>query len=358
MRRWSLRTGIVATCVLVMFGLAPIVALAKTNRPNWDPGPPWAPLSPGSSEMLEISNLFWVMLVLSGIVFALVCGILITSAVRYSARRGDTGEPRQVFGNRTVEIAWTVIPTLILLVAFIATTKAIHDINTPESGQILNVNVIGHQWWWEFQYPSLGVVTANELHLPSGRPIHFHITSADVIHSFWTAQLQRQVDANPRQDNAVFLKVAKPGVYSGACYEYCGESHAWMKYRVVVQTPAAFAAWAHHEIAGAANPSKARGSTAASKSTLVYGSKVFLSNTCVNCHAVTGTPAGGAVGPNLTHIGSRWTIGAGALPMSEPNLESWIYNPSSYKPGVLMPPYPFLSAKDLHALAAYLYSLK
>jgi cytochrome c oxidase subunit 2 len=352
---------VIPLCLLVA-ALTPVTALAKTARPPWHPGPPWAPLAPGSGEMLEISNLFWIMLVLSAIVMALVCGLLVTAIVRYSARRGQEGEPRQIFGNRTVEIAWTLIPTIILLFAFIATTKAIHDINMPEKGTILNIRVIGHQWWWEFQYPSLGVVTADELHLPTGVPIHFHIGSADVIHSFWTPQLQRQVDANPGQDNAVYLKVNKPGVYDGDCYEYCGEAHAWMKYEVVVQTPAAFRAWARHQIAPAANPTtKSRSSTASTTSNaglLAYGKKVFLSNTCVNCHAVTGTSAGGEVGPNLTHFGSRWTIGAGAAAVNMTNLEGWIANPNTFKEGVLMPPYPFLSKKDIHALAAYLLSLK
>ncbi len=286
--------------------------------------------------------------------FAIVSGVLITSAVRYSAKSSDQGEPRQIFGNRTVEIAWTIVPTVILLVAFIATTKAIHDINTPSGGNILNINVIGHQWWWEFQYPSLQVVTASELHLPIGRDVHFHIKSNDVIHSFWTPQLQRQVDANPGQDNAVFLKVDKAGVYDGMCYEYCGEAHAWMKYRVVVQSPAAFNAWAKHQHA----PATITASASPSASLIAAGKKVFLGNTCVSCHAVNGTSAGGAVGPNLTHLGSRWTVGAGAAPLDQQDLERWIADPSTFKPGVLMPPYPFLSHQDLHALAAYLLSLK
>jgi cytochrome c oxidase subunit II len=353
-RRLGLRRSAVALSVTSLVLLSPVTVFAKTNRPNWNPGPPWAPLAPGSGEMLEISNLFWIMLVLSGIVFAIVSGVLIASAVRYSARRGQEGEPRQVFGNRAVEVAWTVIPTIILLVAFVATTKAIHDINTPSGGNILNINVIGHQWWWEFQYPSLQVVTADELHLPAGRDVHFHITSNDVIHSFWTPQLQRQVDANPKQDNAVFLKVDKTGVFDGACYEYCGEAHAWMKYRVIVQSPAAFQAWAKHEHSPASGTAKS-----SHQPTLVAaGEKVFLNNTCVNCHAITGTSAGGAVGPNLTHFGSRWTIGAGAAPLDQQDLESWIADPNTFKPGVLMPPYPFLSHQDLHALAAYLLSLK
>lgn len=353
-KRLGLRRSLALLSAMSIMLLTPVTVLAKTNRPKWHPGPPWAPLAPGSGEMLEISNLFWIMLIISGVVFAIVSAALIISVVRYSSRPDQEGEPRQIFGNRTIEITWTVIPTIILLVAFVATTKAMHDINTPSGGNILNINVIGHQWWWEFQYPSLGVVTADELHLPAGRNVHFHITSADVIHSFWTPQLQRQVDANPRQDNAVFLKAEKVGVFDGMCYEYCGDAHAWMKYRVIVQPPTAFQAWAKHENSNAVGTAVGSHSSAL----VAAGKKVFFANTCVNCHAVSGTSAGGAVGPNLTHFGSRWTIGAGAAPLDQQDLERWIANPNTYKPGVLMPPYPFLTSKDLHALSAYLLSLK
>ena len=298
--------------------------------------------------MLEISNLFWVMLVLSAIVFFGVSGVLFYSVFHFRGGR-DVPEPKQVYGNRVLEIAWTLIPTLILVVAFIATVKAIHDINTPEKGKIMNIDVIGHQWWWEFRYREQGVTTANELHLPTGVPIHFHITSHDVIHSFWTPQLQRQVDANPAIDNAVFLKVDRPGIYDGDCYEYCGAAHAFMKYRVAVQTPSQFNAWVRAQKRPAYNPTSGLAA---------LGKKVFLGNSCVNCHFVAGTSAGGVVGPILTHVGSRWSIGAGAAPMSVNDLMRWIHDPTAYKPNVLMPGYPLLTQKDLKALATYIASLK
>lgn len=325
--------------------------MAKTPRPGWHPGPPWAPLAPHSGEVNEISNLFWIMLILSGIIFIGVCGVLIYNIVHFSGKDGDP-EPKQVFGNRTVEMIWTILPTLVLLVAFGATVKAIHDINnSSSSGKILQIRAIGHQWWWEFQYPSLGVETANEVHVPAGTRIHFHVESIDVIHSFWIPQLARQVDANPGQDNAIFTTMDTPGVYGGMCYEYCGTSHAWMKFRTVVQTPAQFAAWAKHE----STPARM---TAPASSAIAAGQKVFLSNTCVECHAIQGTTAGGVVGPNLTHFGSRWTIGAGAAPVTKSDLVKWIENPQTYKAGVNMPPYPFLSHKQVSDLADYLLSLK
>lgn len=335
---------LIATCAAVW----PSIALANPPRPYWHPGPPWAPLACKSGEMCEISNLFWVMLVISAVVFFGVAGAIVLSIRRFSAREGQP-EPTQVFGNRRIELAWTLIPTLILIVAFIATVKAINDINSSSGHSTFAINVVGHQWWWEFQYPKQNFVTSDELHVPTGQFVQFHVRSYDVIHSFWSPELQRQIDANPGQDNIVYLNTNRPGIYSGACYEYCGEAHAWMKFREVVQTPAQFNAWIKSQQALAAKPK-----TALQK----RGLKVFLSNTCVNCHAINGTTAGGAVGPNLTHLASRWTIGGGAAPMSEKTLEKWIDDPNSYKPGVVMPGYPFLSKQDLHALAAYLISLK
>lgn len=350
-RLWTYRrpAGFLALAIAaVLLAVQPDVALA-IPRPNWNPGAPWAPLTPASHEMRQISDLFWVMLVLSAIIFIGVAGMIVISIVRFTARP-DQSEPSQVFGNRTVEVAWTAVPFFILILAFGFTVRAIHDINTPEKGvSILNVNAIGHQWWWQFQYPSLGVDSANEVHVPTGVNIHFHVESADVVHSFWVPRLERQIDANPGQDNAVFVKLNQTGTFDGACYEYCGTAHAWMKFRMIVQTPAQFAAWARHEHAPAAKP-------ATSQEAL--GQRVFLHNTCIDCHLISGTSASGSAAPDLTHVGSRWSIGAGAVPLDRTNLMAWIRDPSTYKPGANMPPYPLLSKKDLQALAAYLLSLK
>lgn len=337
----------------LLLGLWPALAMANPPRPDWNPGPPWAPLAPHSGEVHEISNLFWIMLILSGIILAGVVAVLVICIVRFSQKEGRE-EPTQVFGHRGVEIAWTLIPTLILAIAFIATVKAMNDINTPHKGaHILDVDAIGHQWWWEFRYPTLGIDTANEVHVPVGTTVHYHVEAADVLHSFWVPQLQRQIDANPGQDNAVYTALDEPGVYAGDCYEYCGDAHAWMKFRVVVQPRTQFDAWVHHEQQPANYPSS--GLAAA-------GRKVFFSNTCVNCHSIynpKGQPqASGAVGPNLTHLASRQGFAGWSAPMNEQALMNWVRNPQTYKPNPLMPGYPFLSNKDLRALAAYLYSLK
>lgn len=330
--------------------LVPTLAFANPTRPYWNPGDPYSPVTqPASGETLEISHLFWIMLILAAVIFALVVGGVVISIVRFSAKPGDTEEPPQVFGNRRIELTWTLIPTLILAGAFIATVKAMSDINNPHTTKALfDINAVGHQWWWEFQYPKYNFDTANEVHIPAGTVVHFHVKSYDVIHSFWVPQLQRQIDANPGSDNAVYLKADTVGVYSGECYEYCGEGHAWMKLREVVQSPAQFNAWVKDQQRKRITPT---GEAA-------FGETVFLRNTCVNCHSINGTTAGGAVGPNLTHLASRWGFGAGAGNITVNDLMQWIYDPNTYKPGVIMPGYPFLSHKELHALAVYLVSLK
>ncbi|MGH2448073.1 MAG: cytochrome c oxidase subunit II [Chloroflexota bacterium] len=359
-RRLRLSGKVSLALAMLLVAISPSLALANPPRPAWNPGAPWAPLNPASPEMLSISNLFWVMLILSAIVFIIVAGGVVFSAVRFSAKPGQT-EPTQSFGNRRVEILWTMIPFLVLIVAFGFTVRSIHDINTPPKGTILNIDAIGHQWWWEFEYPAISgvksIFTADELHVPAGVELHFHVESQDVIHSFWIPRLQRQIDANPGQDNAVFVKMPRTGIYGGACYEYCGTDHAWMKFEVVVQSPTAFRAWVNHELQPSAKPPKG--------SLLAAGQKVFLQNTCVSCHTIAGVsvPKGqigpnAAVAPNLTHLGSRWTVGAGAAPMTRSAIAQWVHNPDYFKPGVLMPPYPLLSHKQLRALAAYLYSLK
>jgi cytochrome c oxidase subunit 2 len=346
---------VLGALIAISSAVWPSIALAVT-RPPWSPGGPFSPITtPASSETRSISNLFWAVLGLSGIIFVFVCTLLIVAVVKYSAKP-DSPEPRQIFGNRTVEILWTLIPTVILIFAFYFTVATIRNINEPSTGKIMNIFVTGHQWWWEFHYPSgnfgvsQDIYTANEVHVPTGVPIHFHVGSADVIHSFWIPEINRQLDANPGQDNAIFVPpLTQTGTFDGACYEYCGDAHAWMKFEMVVLTPPLFQAWAKHEEQVSRIPTS--GLQAA-------GYKIFMANTCVQCHNIEGTPAGAQVGPNLTHVASRWSIGAGALPMTQAYLALWVHNPDPYKPGVLMPGFPLLKPQELRALSAYLISLK
>jgi cytochrome c oxidase subunit 2 len=301
---------------------------------------------PISPQGLAISNLFNVALVLSAVVFLLVASVLVYAVVRFRGRPGDP-DPPQVEGNRPLEIIWTATPLGLLSVLFFLVLMTMGSVNA-EPPAALRVRVIGHQWWWEFQYPELGVVTANELHLPIGAASRLELEAADVIHSFWAPQLGWKKDAIPGKTNVMVVQPERAGVYDGACTEYCGVQHAWMRIRVVVEPADRFETWARQQQAAATPPSGGA----------VRGEEVFFRNTCVNCHAVRGTAATQQVGPDLTHFGGRSTIGAGVLENTPANLRRWVREVQSVKPGALMPNYPDLSDADLDALVQYLEGLK
>ena len=295
----------------------------------------------------SIVDLFVLALVSSALILALVVGVIGVVLLRNRERPGDP-EPAQVEGHRTLEIVWTAIPLLVLAVFFGLMLRTMQTVNAePESP--LRVEVIGHQWWWEFRYPDLGIVTANELHVPVGQPVRFELMSGDVIHSFWVPRIGWKKDAIPGTTTVMSVEVDQPGIYDGACTEYCGTQHAWMRIRVVAQPADQFAAWTSAQQAPA---------TASQDPVAARGQQLFLANTCVSCHTVAGTSAAGTVGPNLTHIGSRATLGGGVAELAPANLQQWIRDPHALKPGVLMPAYGSFAPDDLAALAAYLDSLK
>jgi cytochrome c oxidase subunit 2 len=212
----------------------------------------------------------------------------------------------------------------------------------------LRITVIGHQWWWEFQYPDLGIVTATDLHLPAGRTVSLEIVAADVIHSFWVPQLGGKRDAIPGSTTRIVLTADTPGEYYGQCAEFCGASHANMRHLAVVDTPEAFTAWVAQQKLAAQTPPD--GSPAS------VGLQLYQAGTCIGCHVVRGVSAGG-IGPDLTHFGSRKTIAGGILPNTPENLARWLRNPPAVKPGSLMPDQR-LSDAEVAALVAYLQSLK
>jgi cytochrome c oxidase subunit 2 len=211
------------------------------------------------------------------------------------------------------------------------------------------VAAIGRQWWWEFRIPRLGVVTANELHLPAGERVVLELQAADVIHSFWVPQLAGKRDMIPGGTNYLSFVPQTPGVYAGACTEFCGVQHAWMRLRVVVEPPERFRAWAANEAAAARPPA----SELAQR-----GERLFRARNCVSCHAVRGVAEATAdAGPDLTHFGSRATIGAGVLANTPENLARWLRNPQEVKPGNLMPNVR-LTEDEVQALVAYLEGLR
>lgn len=279
------------------------------------------------------------------IVFFLVEGLLIFSLFKF---RGEPktahGRPVPMHGNNRLEIIWTVIPAIILAIIAVPTMQVIADLaEEPKEGEMV-VNVIGHQFFWEFQYPELGITTTNEMHIPAGQRVNLTLDSADVIHSFWVPQLAGKMDAIPGDDNAMWLEADAPGTYLGQCAEFCGLSHYQMLLTVVADSQQDFDAWVAEELA----PPPAEGDPAAGQA--------IVEQVCAACHTVAGTSAQGQVGPELTGIASREQI-AGAIENTPENLAAWLADPPAIKPGTAMPNLP-LSEADIANLVAYLYTLE
>jgi cytochrome c oxidase subunit II len=301
----------------------------------------------------SIRRLSFFVLVITGLIFAVVFSLLVYAVIRYRSRSTDDGhEPPQVYGSNQMELAWTVVPVLIVLVLFLATARVIQSVQeaVPPPGTI-QVTAVGHQYWWEFRYPALGVVTANELHVPvSDRahptPTFFKLLSADTDHSFWVPQLAGKTDLIPNRINSIWIDPHATGMYVGQCAQYCGTQHAKMLLRVYVDSPEQFASW----VAAQKQPARASEAVAA-------GRQIFERTACINCHAISGTVADGLFGPDLTHLMSRDTIASGAALNTPENLRLWIHNPNAIKPGSLMPAMN-LNDHDLDAVTAYLESLK
>jgi cytochrome c oxidase subunit 2 len=313
-------------------------------------------LAPASTPAHEIYRLSQFVLVITGAIFVVVGGLLAFIIIRFRARKTDAEhEPAQIYGSTQVELAWTVIPVLIVVVLFLTTARIVFSIqDAPKPRSALDVTVVGHQFWWEFRYPRLGIVTANELHVPvstpsTPEPTYMQLLSADVDHSFWVPQLGGKTDLIPNHPNAMWIDPEKPGLYLGQCAQFCGMEHAKMLIRVYVDTPDRFAAWVKAQQQPGAQPDLQNTAVAA-------GRQVFETEACVNCHTISGTPAKGIFGPDLTHLMSRATIASGIASNTPENLRSWIQNPNTLKPGALMPAMQ-LSDRETNEVVAYLTSL-
>ncbi len=312
----------------------------------------FSPAGTPAHSILGLSHLvFWFAL---GI-FLVVGGLLLFAVIQYRHRPSDPDamqEPAQIYGSTQIELSWTVIPILIVLILFLASARVIWTTqHAVRPAKALDVTVIGHQFWWEYRYPTLGIVTANELHIPvsdpqSPMPTYLTMSSADTDHSFWVPRLAGKVDLIPNRVNVMWVDPSAPGLYLGQCAQYCGVQHAKMLLRVYADTPAAFAAWVEHQKQPAIESAgEAEGRT------------VFLHNACISCHTISGTVATGRFGPDLTHLASRDTIASGAIQNTPANLRQFIENPAHFKPGVLMPPM-HLTEHDLDAVTGYLTTLK
>ena len=310
---------------------------------------PQTTLAPRSDLGAQIDTLFTSIFWWAVVVFAIVEGLLLFVIIRYRARPG-AGQPSRLHGHTALEIGWTLAPALILVFIAVPTMRTIFATAARAPAGALRVEVIGHQWWWEYRYPDLGIVTANEIHLPLGRPVELDMTSADVIHSFWAPGLGGKRDLTPGRITRIAFTADSLGEVAGQCAEFCGASHANMRLRVFVESDSAFVAWAARQKSDAAVP--ARGSEAE------RGQQAFARGACIACHTIAGLPqARGSVGPNLTHVGSRTTLAGAMLPNTTEWLRRWIANAPSLKPGSLMPAMP-LPEDQMAALVAYLQSLQ
>ena len=308
---------------------------------------------PASTPADATHRLSLFVLVITGLIFVIVGSLLTYAVVKFRRRDTEDGrEPAPVYGSNQMELAWTVIPCLIVLVLFLATARVIYSVQEAvPPATAIQVTAIGHQFWWEFRYPALGVITANELHVPVSDPSHptptfIRLLSADTDHSFWIPQLAGKTDLIPNRTNSMWIDPHATGMYVGQCAQYCGTQHAKMLLRVYVDSPEDFARWVDSE----KRP-------AISSDAVAAGRQIFERTACINCHAISGTVANGRFGPDLTHLMSRDTIASGAAPNTHENLKLWIQQPDAIKPGSLMPAMN-LSPQDLDEVTAYLESLR
>jgi cytochrome c oxidase subunit 2 len=324
---------------------SPIAPNGPTILPNiFDPHGPAARM---------IHDLSWLVLGICAGLFLVVEGMIFYGVLFYRRKKNDQSkdEPRQVYGSNPVEIAWTIIPLLIVFVLALTTVRTIRSIELTEApAGALKVVAIGHQWWWEYRYlddsvPGGEVVVANELHVPINRPVWLRLESADVIHSWWVPALAGKMDVIPNHTNHTWFTAETEGLYLGQCAEYCGNQHAGMLLRVIASKPADFDAWLQTQVAPTVN-----------NTAVAMGRDIFQEYACSNCHTVKGV-SDGQFAPDLTHLMSRQTIASGVAPLDPTTLRAWIENPQALKPGCNMPSLQ-LDPQELNAVTAYLLTLR
>jgi cytochrome c oxidase subunit II len=306
--------------------------------------------SDATDAAARVTRLTWFMIGLAAVVYAVVVAIMLIAMQRNRHAPPDAVDLSEP-GNGWVIVGGLVMPAVVLGVVLVLALVAMGADRNDRP--VVTIAVTGHQWWWEVRYrfPDLPdqFATANEIHIPARAPVRLVLTTKDVIHSFWVPQLQGKIDLIPGETNEIRLFAKRTGTYRGACSEFCGMEHAKMGIVVVVEDSATFRQWARQQLADAAWPTD---------SLALEGKQLFETGPCSLCHTVRATPAGGGVAPDLTHVGSRSTIAAGALPNTLGNLEAWIANAQSIKPGVLMPTITMFSGRQLRAVATYVAGLK
>lgn len=309
--------------------------------------------APASTPATTIYQLSLFVLAITGAIYVVVGGLLVFIILRFRRRGVDSDtEPPQIYGSVQVELAWTVIPVLIVVVLFLTTARVIFAIqDAPEPKEAIDVTAVGHQFWWEFNYPKLGIHAVNEMHVPvsnprSPTPTFMTLLSADVMHSFWVPQLSGKTDLVPNKVNRLWIDPQQTGLYVGQCAHFCGVQHAKMLLRVYVDTPEDFAAWVKNQQQKAVEDDK-----------VAEGRHVFETQACMNCHTIAGTAGTGRFGPDLTHLMSRNTLASGAMANTKENLREWIRHPDTFKVGSLMPAMQ-LNDQQLDQLTEYLSTLR
>lgn len=372
-----------------------LMSSASVWLPYW-PGNIFSPASTPAHEVRSLS--FFVLIITAGI-FLGVSSLLTYALIKFRGAEDDDVEPPQVYGSTQIELAWTIIPILLIIVLFLGTARMIFAIqDAPKPKTAVDVLVVGHQFWWEFRYPQYGIVTANELHVPLSDAQHdratfMKITSADVIHSFWVPRLAGKTDLLPNRVNEMWIDPQKPGLYLGQCAQFCGTEHAKMLLRVYVDTPEQFQKWVANQqkdqesgtqpparepvqpnpgnpsVAGPAPSGQVPPNSPATRGAVAQlmevsdaidaqqGRRVFEEQACMNCHEIKGTVANGRYGPDLSHLMSRDTIGSGIVPNTPENLKKWIEDPNNFKPGCLMPAMHLTDVQNAQ-LVAYLTTLR
>jgi cytochrome c oxidase subunit 2 len=316
---------------------------------------PWqSVLEPAGPQASRIAHLSWFAFVAATIVYLLTVGALCW-ALRRAGRRARDGAPLAADSERrmTRGVTWALAATIVTLLVFFGYDLSVgRTLSTSPGAHPLTIEVTGHQWWWEAQYADTSAhgrfTTANEIHIPVGRPVLFLLSANDVIHSLWVPNLGGKKDLIPGYTQSVWFQADTPGVYRGQCAEFCGLQHAKMGLFIIADRPADYARWVSDQRASAPTPAD---------SARTRGHELFLTRSCAMCHAIEGTQAGSHNGPDLTHVASRRTIAAGTLPNTRDHLAAWIADPQRFKPGSRMPP-TTLAPSDLDALVTYLQSLK
>jgi cytochrome c oxidase subunit 2 len=308
-------------------------------------------LNPQGPDAERTANLWWLMFAIAVVVMVVVTALLLIAILRRqhnAPERSLETQPTDRGAIVLILIGGAFVPAVVLLILMGLAVVAEQASASPQHGSG-TVEVIGHQWWWEVRYPDQDIVTANEIHIPVGQSFLFKLTTADVIHSFWVPQLHGKIDMIPGQTNSIWIQADKAGTYRGECAEYCGVEHAKMDLIVVADTQSDFNTWLVNQQKPAPAPSNS--------TILEEGQQDFLGSSCVYCHTIKGTNASGTIGPDLTHLASRSTIGAGLLPNNPGNLAGWIVNSQALKPGNKMPPMD-LNSDQVQSILAYLESLK